>query len=121
MNSNVFGGIYTPPAANTRVNAIFDPSGNGVFAAVSSPGFVNQALNLAPSNTFTYTGANTSKLALTINKTNGTLTGSVTIGGIKCTIKGVSVFSPSTGIQGFYGFATGPAANGTMSILPPST
>jgi len=121
MSSNVFGGIYTPPAANTRVNAIFDPSGNGVFAAVSSPGFVNQALNLAPSNTFTYTGANTPKLALTINKANGTLTGSVTIGGIKCTIKGVSVFSPSTGIQGFYGFATGPAANGTMSILPPST
>lgn len=121
LNSDVFGAIYTPPATNTRMNAVFDPSGNGLFSAVSSPGFVNQSLNLAPTNTFTYVGANTPKLALTVNKANGTLTGSVTIGGIKCTIKGVSIFSPATNVRGFFGYATGPAANGTMSILPPGT
>lgn len=119
LNSDVFGAIYNPPAANTRMNAVFDPSGNGLFSAVSSPGFVNQTVNLLPTNTFTYGGANTPKLALTVNKANGTITGSVTIGGLKCTVKGVSVFSPATNTRGFFGFASGPAANGTMSITPP--
>ncbi len=113
----VVGAIYTPPAAGARMNSFFDPGGTAFFNGGSSAGGVpNQPVNLLPTNVFTYTPPNTSKLVLTPNKTSGSLTGSVTLNGVKCTIKGVSIFSATH--KGFYGFVSGPAGNGTMTLFP---
>lgn len=116
--AGIVGSFYTPPSGNTRMNEVFNPGGQGSFDAVSSAGAVSQSVNLSPTNTFTYEAPNMSNLSLTTNKANGTISGTVTLGGIKCTVKGVSINTPTH--KGFYGFTSGPAFNGTMTIFPDS-
>ncbi len=115
------GSTYTKPAADKRALFFLDNNnGNGTLTVTKSGTELTNTLvdnvNLSTKNKFIF-ASTVNKASLTINTTNGLITGSITEpGGKKRTIKAVLTYT--NGEPSVHGYATGATRNIPVTLTP---
>lgn len=118
---SVYGSRYTAPAANTRIDPVFNPAGFCTFRT-TPVGFpaISQVMTLSLANQLTSTAPNSNQINLSVAASTGLLTGSAKYTGAtaKSTVKAVFIKNPLLPKIGFYGYMSGPSFYSSVTIDP---
>ncbi|MBB5040315.1 hypothetical protein [Prosthecobacter dejongeii] len=118
------GKNYTPPAANTRVDTVFNANGGSATFAADSTGLVSisQAFTLSTTNTFQFAVNNPNAVTLKLDAKTGIVTGGATYTGQtkSSPLRAILLPTGTPGVTaGFYGYNLRPERGGSATILSP--